>query len=131
MALIHANVFDAALNHVKTNADTVEVRDPSTSSAVLATKGSLGADNWTGPSAYSSASVSGRNLTALVSHSSDMKSISVAGSGGNARTVALVDTTPSTGATLIVASISSPPVALGGSDKVNLGTFSIILKDPS
>jgi hypothetical protein len=126
MALIHDNVFDAALNHVKSNADTVEVRNAS--SAVLANT-ALDASNYTGPADYTSGSVSGRKLLALKSSTNDMKSISVSGSGGNATKVVLKDASPA--ADLIVASITSAPVTLGGSDKVNLGTFSIILKDPS
>jgi len=131
MALIHANVFDAALDHISGNADTVEVRDAS--SVVLAQNASLGSDNWSGAAAYSSGSDSGRKLTALVSHSSDMKSLSVIpSSGGSATKVVLKQTVASSGSIdLITASITSAPVTLGGSDKVNLGTFSIILKDPS
>ena len=129
MALIHSSVFDAALSYIETNTDAMEVRDAS--SVVLVGPVALNSGNFTGPAAYSSGSDSGRKLTALTSSTSDMKNISTVSScSGGATKVVLKDTSGS-GQDLIVASITSAPVPLGGSDKVNLGTFDIILKDPT
>jgi len=129
MALIHANVFDAALSYIKTNANEAQVRDAS--SVELVGSIALNSGNFTGPAAYSSGSDSGRKIEALTSDSSDMKNIAVTNaSGGSAAKIALVNTSGS-GTDLIVASIASGAVALGASDAVNLSTFDIILKDPA
>ena len=128
MALIHDNVFDAALDYISTNADKVEVRN--SASSPLANFASLDASNFGANANYSSGSSTGRNMQCLVSSTSDMKSISVT-TGGSAHKVALINTTASPDVDLVVASISSAPVNLGSSDKVNLSTFSVILKDPA
>jgi hypothetical protein len=125
MALIHNDVFDAALTEVAT-ANKAEVR--TAASAVLVGSITLDASNY-GAIGDNSGSGGGRKRQCLVSSTSDMKNISVTNaSGGSATKVALVD---AGSADLIVASISSAPKALGASDQVNLSTFSVILKDPS
>lgn len=123
MALIHNDVFDAALTEVAT-ATKAEVRNAS--SAVLVGSVVLNAGNYGAIGDYTSGSSTGRTRTCLVSSASDMKNISVA-SAGSATKVALVD---AGSVDLIVASITSAPVSLGASDQVNLGSFAVVLLDP-
>ena len=125
MALIHDNVFDAALSHISSNAVEAEVQDASGSALVDAI--TLDAGNFGSP-VNNSGSGGGRKIECLQSSGSDMKAISV-NSAGSATKIALKDSAGTT--TLIEASISSAPISLGASDQVNLSTFSVILKDPS
>ena len=117
-------VFDAALDYISTNCDLAQVRD---GASVLVGSITLDGSNF-GANGDNSGSGGGRKMQALVSSSSDMKSISVTGSG-SADVVALMKNSGSL--THVVASISGSDVALTSTDKVNLGTFSIILKDPT
>jgi len=125
MALIHDDVFDAALEYIKTNAVEAEVQNASNAAlvdAITLTSGNFG-------SAVNNSGVgAGRKIQCLVSDASDMKNISV-NSAGSATKVVLKDSAGTT--TLIEASIASAPVSLGASDQVNLSTFSVILKDPT
>ena len=123
MALIANAVFDAALNHIKNNGDGVQVR--AAGSSVLVSTVALNSGNY-GSAGDNSGSGGGRKIQCLVSSASDMKNISV-NTGGSATKVAILDSA----AVIVVASIASAPVALGSSDQVNLGTFSVILKDPT
>ena len=125
MALIHNDVFDAALTEVAT-ATEVELQNASgtaiVDSVVLdgSNYGAIGDNGGAG---------GGRKRQCLVSSGSDMLAISVtAASGGTITKAALKD---GSGAVLIVADVSGSGVVVGGSDQVNIGTFSVILKDPS
>lgn len=123
MALLHNNVFDAALNWIKANGDGAQVRKAS--SGVLVSTVALNSANY-GAAGDNSGSGGGRKIQCLVSSASDMKNISV-DAAGSATKVAILDSAT----VIVVASIASAPVALGASDQVNLGTFSVILKDPT
>jgi len=82
-----------------------------------------------GSNGDNSGSGAGRKVQCLVSDASDMANISVTdASGGSAQKVAIKD---GSGSVMVEASITSAPVNLGASDAVTLGTFSVILKDPS
>ena len=122
MALIHDDVFAAALNEVAT-ANQAEVRDAS--SSVLVDAITLDASNFGAIGDNSSGG--GRKRACLVSNASDMQNISV-NSAGSATKVALID---AGSVDLIVASIASSPKSLGASDQVNLSSFEVILKDPT
>jgi len=124
MATLHNNVLDAALEHISSNGTEAEVQ--AAGNSVLVDAVVLDSSNY-GAAGDNSGSGGGRKMQCLVSSASDMKSISV-NSGGSADHVAIKD---GSGNVLVTASISSAPVSLGSSDKVNLGTFSVILKDPS
>lgn len=124
MALIHNNVFDAALSYIATNASVAEVRDGTDTG--LVTGVSLDAGNFGSPLDNAASSGGGRKITCLTSSASDMKNISV-GTAGSAQKVALIDASTNV---LIEASITSAPISLGASDQVNLSTFDTILKDP-
>jgi hypothetical protein len=124
MALIHNDVFDAALSYIKANAKEAEVQNASGTALVDAI--TLDSGNF-GSTIDNSGSGGGRKIQCLVSSASDLQNISV-NSAGSASKIALKDSAGTT--TLIEASISSAPISLGASDAVNLSTFSIILKDP-
>lgn len=115
-------VIDAALNYISTNCNKAQVKD---ASVILVNSITLNSGNF-GSAVDNSGSGGGRKLQALQSSTSDMKSISVTGSG-SADTVALL----ASSTIHVVASISGSDVALTSTDKVNLGTFSIIIKDPT
>ena len=123
MALIHNNVFDAALTYISANAVEAEVRK--TSSGILVSAVTLDGGNFGANGEYASG---GRKIQCLVSSASDILAISV-DAAGDATKVALLNA--SGAAVLIVASITSSPITLGASDQVNLLTFSVILKDPT
>lgn len=132
MPSLHDNVFDAALNKISADATAASVGTPEirkASSGVLVASipdaSGLDASNFTGPASYASG---GRQLTAMVSKSSDMKSISV-NSAGAAAKLAIKGRTGSASYDAVIADIS-PAVSLGASDKVNISTFIIALKDP-
>lgn len=122
MATIADAVFDAALNHIAGNVNKVQV--VTAASAVLVEKSSgITSADFTGP-ADNSGSGGGRKLTCLTG--SDFQGLSVT-SAGSASKVRLL----STSTVKVVASIASAPIALGASDQVNIGSFSVILKDPT
>lgn len=125
MALIHNDVFDAALTYIKSNAVEAEVQNASGTALVNAI--TLNAGNF-GSAVDNSGSGGGRKIQCLASSASDMKAISVS-TAGSATKIALKDSAGTT--TLIEASIASAPISLGASDQVNLSTFSVILKDPT
>lgn len=124
MALLHNNVFDAALNYIKANGVEAEVQNAS--GAALVNAITLNSGNY-GSAMDNSGSGAGRKIQCLVSDTSDMKNISV-DSAGSATKVAIKN---SAAAVLAETAITGAPVSLGASDQVNLGTFSVILKDPS
>lgn len=119
MALIHNDVFDAAITEIKT-ATKVEARNASSTALASTT---IDADNFTGPAEYPSG---GRQVTCLVSHASTpMTSISVSTTGAITK-VALVD---AGSVDLIVADVS-PAVSVLSTDKINFSTFVTALTDP-
>jgi len=119
MALLHNNVFDAALNVIAA-CDIVQVR--AAGSSVLVAFTPLDSGNF---GSITSGSVDGRKIQCLVSDTSDMKNISVS-TGGSATKVALIDS-----ATVIAVASLSSTVNLGSSDSVNLSTFSVTFRDPT
>jgi hypothetical protein len=121
MATLSDSVFDAALDFVAT-CNKAQVKD---GASVLVNSITLDGSNFGAPG-DNSGSGGGRKMEALSSDTSDMLSISVTGSG-SADTVALLLSS----AVHVVASISGSDVALTSTDKVNLGTFSVIIKDPT
>ena len=124
MALISDSVFDAALNYISSNAIEAEVRN--SASSPLVDNITLDAGNFGSP-VNNSGSGGGRKIQCLVSDTSDMRNISV-NTAGSAQKVALLDNVPNV---IVVADLTSAPVSLGGSDQINLSTFSVILKDPA
>ena len=112
-------VFDAALNVV---ASCTEAEVRKVSSGILVDAIVLDAGNYTGPAA---GSPSGRQITCLVSAASDMKAISV-GTAGAAKKIALKLSTTDH----VIAELTTP-VSLGASDQINLGTFIVLLPDPT
>jgi len=124
MALIADNVFDAALAYIKTNGVEAEVQ--TSAGSPLVNSITLNSGNYGSP-VNNSGVGGGRKIECLSSSASDMKNISV-NSAGSAAKVAIKN---ASAAVLVEASITSAPVSIGASDQVNLGTFSVILKDPS
>ena len=123
MATLSNAVIDAALSYISTNCNKAQI--VTSASSVLVNSVTLDASNF-GAAGDNSGSGGGRKMQALVSSASDMKSISVTGSGSAAKVRLLASSTVH-----VVGSITSAPVALTSTDKVNLGTISIIIKDPS
>jgi hypothetical protein len=123
MTFLGDDVFDAALDFVAACTEA-NVKDGST---ILVDAITINAGNFGSPGDWSSGSDNGRAIECLQSSASDMLSIAVTGSG-SADTVALLD---ASAAIQVVASISGSDVALSSGDKVNLGTFSVIIKDPT
>ena len=112
-------VFDGALAVVK-SCNKAQVR--TSASSILINSITLNSANYTGPGA---GSPSGRQITCLVSSANDMKAISVT-SAGAAKKIALLLSS----ALHVVAELTSA-VSLGASDQVNLGTFIVLLPDPT
>jgi hypothetical protein len=127
MATIADTVFDAALNKIGSSCNKAQV--VTSASAVLVDNITLDGSNF-GAAVNNSGSGGGRKIQCLVGTSSggssDMKSISVS-SAGSAHKVRLLNSST----VYVTASIASAPKALSSSDKINLSTFSVILKDPS
>ena len=121
MPLIADTVFDAALGIVD-NCNKAQVR--TAGSSILINSITLNAGNFGSPG-DNSGSGGGRKIQCLVSSASDMKAISVSSAGSAAKIALLISS-----AVTVVASLAST-VTLGASDQVNLGTFSVILKDPT
>lgn len=127
MAVIHNDVFDAACAEIATSTHC-EVR--ATGSSVLVSIGNsspaitLNAGNFTSSQDGST----GRKVTCLVSSASDMKAIDVS-SAGSANKVAIGTSSASSLVPLVIASLASS-VALGASDQINLGSFSVTFADP-
>jgi hypothetical protein len=125
MADIIANaVFDAALGAVD---DCTEAEVRTAASSVLVDGIVLDGGNFA--AAEDNSSGGGRRMQCLVSSGSDMKAISVSSAGAAAK-VALIYSSASTPVDYVVSELSSA-VSLAASDQVNLGTFYVILKDPT
>ena len=118
-ATIADAVFDAALNHVKSNADKVQL--VTSASAVLVSITSIDSGNYTGPGDGST----GRKLSCLTS-CAEVSSASVS-SGGSISKLRLLDSA----AVLVTADVASAPVNVGASDTVTVGSFKIELADPT
>lgn len=112
-------VFDAALAVVKAS-NKAQVR--TAGSSIMINSIVLNSANFTGPAA---GSPSGRQLTCLVSSTSDMKAISVTSAGLAKRIVLLTSSTLNA-----VAELTSA-VSVGASDQVNLGSFVVLFPDPT
>lgn len=125
MASIHDNVFDAALEHIKSNCDQVQCRT-SASSVLVSVSSGIDASDFGSPANWSSGSSAGRAIQCLKSSAVASQAVS---SGGSIAKVALMDQSPA--ADLVVASISGSPVNVGSSDQVTITAFSVILKDPA
>ena len=125
MPSFHDDVLDAGLDLID-SCTACEVR--AAGSSVLVGSIVLDANNF-GSHVNNSSAGNGRKMQCLVSDTSDMKAISVA-SAGSAAKVVLIASIASTPTDYCVADVS-PPVTLGASDQVNLGTFSAIFKDPT
>jgi len=118
-ATIADAVFDAALNHVKSNVDKVQL--VTSASSVLVSITSIDSGNFTGPGDGST----GRKLSCLTS-CAEVSSASVT-SGGSISKLRLLDSA----AVLVTADVASAPVNVGSSDTVTIGSFKIELADPT
>ena len=112
-------VFDAALAVVKS---CTEARVITSADSVLIAGITLNSANYTDPGA---GSPTGREITCLVSSSSDMKAISVTSAGAAKKINLLLSSA------LHVTAVLTSAVSLGASDQVNLGTFVVLLPDPT
>lgn len=122
MATIADSVFDAALEYISGNTNRVQV--VTSASAVLVNKASGITSADFGAATNNSGSGGGRKIECLTG--SDFQGLSVS-SAGSASKVRLLNTS----AVLVTASVTSAPIPLGASDQVNIGSFSVILKDPT
>jgi hypothetical protein len=125
-ALIADAVFDAALSYIASNAIYAQVQ--SAASAVLVNSIALDASNFGAPGNNVGAG-GGRKITCLVEDTGDMSNIEVDAAGDATKVVLLADDSPIV--PLITADITDAPKTLGADDQVNLGTFDVILKDPT
>lgn len=133
--LVADDVLDAALNVVK-GATLINVCEASTDTFAKAAVSKSSASgqrlanvaaasaNYTGPG---DAGGGGRQLTCLVSSSSDMKSISVDQAG----TAAEIALTKASSSDLFYVTTLASSKSLGASDKVTLSTFVITIGDPT
>ena len=125
MPSFHNDVLDAALGLID---DCTECEVRAAASSVLVDAIVLTAGNF-GAAGDNSGAGLGRKMQCLVSSASDMLAISV-NSAGSAAKVVLLKSIASAMTVYAVADVS-PAVTLGGSDQINLGTFSAIFKDPT
>ena len=114
-------VFDAALGVVD-GCNKAQV--VTSASSILINSIVLNSGNF-GAAGDNSGSGGGRKMQALVSSASDMKAISVTSAGAAKKIRLLIS------AAVTVVAVLTSAVSLGASDQVNLGTFSVILKDPT
>lgn len=124
-ALIADAVFDAALAYIAANADGAQVQSAASTVLVGATPIALDGDNFGAPGNNGGAG-GGRLITCLVEDTGDMSGITVDVAGAATKVVLLDGAAP-----LITADITGAPITLAVVDKVNLGTFDVILKDPT
>ena len=112
-------VLDAALGIVEAcnKAQVVDI-----SSGILIDNITLDAGNF---GAIADNGSDGRLIECLISDGNDMKAINV-DTGGAAKKIRLLLT-----AAVQVIAVMTSVVSLGSSDQVNLGTFNVILKDPT
>ncbi len=124
MAVLHNNVFDAALSYIAANAIEAEVQ--SAGSVALVDGIVLDANNFGAPE-DNSGDGGGRLISCLVDDENDMKAIPV-DSAGDATKVVLKN---GAGTVLVETAILNAPRTLGATDQVNLASFNVIMKDPS
>lgn len=123
MPIIADTVFNAALGIVET-CNKAQVR--TAGSSILIDSITLDGSNFDA-AADNSGSGAGRKMVCLVSSANDMKAIDVTTTGAAKKIALLISA-----AVTIVASITSAVSLVGSStDQVNLGTFEVILKDPT
>ena len=116
--LIHDNVFNAALTYLETNVDKIQVTDGASVLMSHASSASDIASAWTGPGA---GSPDGQQI-----QFDGLSSLSASGSG-SADQVKLIDSAT----VLLQATLSPTSVNIASSDKVNIGAFTITLRDPT
>jgi hypothetical protein len=123
MAGIIANeVFDAALNYAKNNTNKVQI--VTAASAVLINKTGVTSAAFGSAGDNAGSSGGGRKIQALTGSTFQGLAVSTPGSASKVRLL-------KSSTVVAVTSIASAPKALGASDQANIGSFSIILKDPS
>lgn len=124
MPVLHDNVLDAALNHIKNNCDQVQLRAAGSSVILSVSSGINGSDF--GSPANNSGAGGGRLINCLKSSAIASQAVS---SAGSITKCALMNQSPAV--TLVVASVSGSPVNVGASDQVTISAFSVIIKDPT
>jgi hypothetical protein len=124
MSTIHDDIFDSALNHIKTNGVEAELRDAD--GTALIDSITLDSNNYSSPSDNEGAA-GGRKITCLMEDGGDMTDIAV-GTAGSGDHVAIKD---GSGNVLVQADLLGAPVALSVSEVVSLDSFDVILKDPT
>jgi hypothetical protein len=116
-------VLDAALAVVSA---TTKLQVVNSSSTILIDSIVIGSANFSGSNSYSSGSTAGRNLVCLVSSaSSNMAAISVTTTGA-AKKLRLLN-----GASVECVAVMTSAVSVLSTDQVNIGTFSVIMVDPT
>ena len=122
MATLSNDVLDAALEYISGNTNKVQV--VTSASAVLVSKASGITSADFGAAGDNSGSGGGRKITCLTG--SDFNGIAVSSAGSASKVRLLASST-----VVCTTSITSAPISLGASDEVNIGSFSVIIKDPS
>ncbi len=113
-------VLDAALDIVN-NCNKAQV--VTSSDSILIDNISLDAGNF--GAAQDNSSGGGRKMECLVSSGNDMKAISVDSAGAAKKIRLLISST------VTVVAVLASAVSLGAADQVNLGSFFVVLKDPT
>ena len=114
-------VFDVALQHIEDTVDLVQVL--AAGSSVLVAHSSSGSDiTFTGP-------VNG--ATGRKTAFDGLSSIAASASGSATKVTLVIASSGSSPAVLITADITSAPVSIQSTDKVNIGGFDINLQDPT
>ena len=119
MPVIADAVFDAALNHIKSNTDAVQARTAG-SSVIMDEQSGITSGDFGSPGA---GSPSGRQIACLTGSAIASHAVS---SGGSIAKVALIDSVTD----LIVADISGSAVNVGSSDTITIAAFNVVLTDP-
>jgi len=122
MATLSNAVLDAALEYISSNTNKVQV--VTSASAVLVSKASGITSADFGAAGDNSGSGGGRKITCLTG--SDFNGLAVSSAGSASKVRLLASST-----VVCTTSITSAPISLGASDEVNIGSFSVIIKDPS
>lgn len=122
MATLSNAVLDAALEYISSNTNKVQV--VTSASAVLVSKASGITSADFGAAGDNSGSGGGRKITCLTG--SDFNGLAVSSAGSASKVRLLASST-----VVCTTSITSAPISLGASDEVNIGSFSVIIKDPT
>ena len=125
MSVYHDNVYDAALNYIKTNGVEAEVRE---STAILVDAITLDSGNY-GTVMDNDLGGGGRKMECCVNDADDMLAIPVdaASTGSGADNVVIKN---GAGDILAQADLLTP-VELTTDDEINLDSFFAVLKDPT